>query len=69
MNILQIIGVLSNEVLSGIEGGVDSHDTDSRHLHLVLSKLLVHVIGKFIYNELSYTSWYTFIIFFQFFVS
>lgn len=66
MNIIQIIGVLSNEILSGIEGGVDSLDTDSRHLHLVLSKLPLHVTGKYIYNELTHTSWYTFIIFFNF---
>lgn len=66
MNIIQIIGVLSNEILSGIEGGVDSLDTDSRHLHLVLSKLPFHVTGKYIYNELTHTSWYTFIIFFNF---
>ena len=52
MNIIQIIGVLSNEILSGIEGGVDSLDTDSRHLHLVLSKLPFHVTGKYIYNNL-----------------
>ena len=60
MNIIQIIGVQSNEILSGIEGGVDSLDTDSRHLHLVLSKLRFHVTGKYIYNELTHTYYFFF---------